>query len=183
MREWTGPERERMASQAAEAAAGFLKDVGDPERDPAVAAARSAADRLNTELEAAREAVTVASRGASEARARLQEALATPGKSTASAWRAISDAEHAAAEARVRVELTQRVADDARAALATARLVAIERTLPAASKAVRAASEAERAAELAYMAASRAVAAVRSRAGGLAVHGDQLRTAIAGGGK
>ena len=176
MREMTGEERQTVTSEAAKAAAVFLKAIKDLELDPAVVGCRTAVERLAGELQAAQEAATGADRVVTGARAHLHEALAS-GKSTARAWEAITDGEHAAAEARVRLELTQRATGDAKAALDAARLAAIEAVLPAAREAVGAAREATRAAEVGYLAAERALGQVRSRAGSLASQTDHLRTA------
>jgi len=179
VREMTGEERQTVTSEAAKAAAVFLKAVKDPEGDPSVVGCRTAVERLAGELQAAQEAATGADRVGTEARAHLHEALAS-GKSTARAWEAITDGERSAAEARIRFELTKQAAGEANAVLATARLATIEAVLPAARQAVHAATEAARAAEVAFLAGARALAMVRSRVGSLASQADHLRTAAAG---
>jgi hypothetical protein len=179
VREWTGPERAAITSQAAAAAAAFLKGIADPERAPAVVGARAAVERLTSELQAAQEAAAGAALAITGARAELHKALGL-GKSTAKAWEAITSGERNVADARVRLELTEQAAGEATSLLAAARLAAIEAALPAAGAACVVARQGERDAELAFLVASRALGLVRSHAGSLAVHGDCLRSAVGG---
>jgi len=180
MYEFTGPERQRITSEAAKAAAIFLKAVKDPEADPAVAEARGALERFTAEVESGTADVEGCKKTVTDARARLHADIRN-GKGSAKAWAAMTETERAVVEAALHVETAKRARVEAEANLVAARRAAIEAVLPAAGEAVRAAREATRTAWVAYLAAERALGQVRSRAGSLAVQGDHLRTAAAGG--